>query len=58
MDDTSPRLCSDVPERLGGHYPERPLAAIREEGIVMIWEDVLANRFSTIRKQDEAEKVK
>ena len=43
--------------KLGGTYPECPLAALKVDEIVMIAEDVFINLFSTMGKKDEAKKV-
>ena len=43
--------------KLGGTYPECPLAALKVDEIVMIAEDVFINLFSTMGEKDEAKKV-
>ena len=43
--------------KLGGTYPECPLAALKVDEIMMIAEDVFINLFSTMGEKDEAKKV-
>ncbi|CAN0544128.1 unnamed protein product [Laminaria digitata] len=43
--------------KLGGLYPEDPLASLKVDEIVMMAEDVFSNLFSTVGEQDEAKKV-
>nr|UZD11056.1 glutathione s-transferase 6 [Macrocystis pyrifera] len=43
--------------KLGGTYPESPLAALKVDEIVMIAEDVFINLFSTMGEKDEAKKL-
>nr|ABR09274.1 glutathione S-transferase 4 [Laminaria digitata] len=43
--------------KLGGQYPECPLASLKVDEIVMIAEDVFINLFSTMGEKDEAKKL-
>ncbi|CAN0093857.1 unnamed protein product [Laminaria digitata] len=43
--------------KLGGQYPECPLASLKVDEIVMIAEDVFINLFSTMGEKDDAKKM-